>query len=151
MKRLRNFIHYSLVSQPLSIFRINQSEKSRPEPGTGHLCGPHSEVIFKPNKFDLNKQRRNENEKIQTTLPFGETGSGGFGLPTAVSVPAGQTLVIETLSLQLDVTPAGSQLEAFVNYPSGGKSVTVLVPLTFAYTQPSNGFDTYSATQAVRL
>jgi hypothetical protein len=84
-------------------------------------------------------------------VPFGETGSGGFGLPTAVSVPAGQTLVIETLSLQLDVTPAGSQLEAFVNYTSGGKSVTVFVPLTFAYTQTSNGFDTCSATQAVRL
>src|SRR6202035_4082355 len=74
MKRLRNLIHYSLVSQPLSIFRINQSEKSRPEPGTGHLCGHHSEVIFKLNKFDLNKQRRNENEKIQDPLDVG----GGF-------------------------------------------------------------------------
>jgi hypothetical protein len=60
-------------------------------------------------------------------------------------------LVIETVSLQLDVTPSGSQLEAFVNYTSGGKSVTVFVPLTFAYTQTSNGFDTYTATQAVRL
>ncbi len=84
-------------------------------------------------------------------VPFGETESGGFGLPNIITVPAGQTLVVETLSLQLDVTPAGSQLEAFVNYTSGGKSVTVFVPLTFAYTQTSNGFDTYTATQAVRL
>ncbi len=84
-------------------------------------------------------------------VPFGETESGGFGLPNIITVPAGQTLVIETVSLQLDVTPAGSQLEAFVNYTSGGKSVTVFVPLTFAYTQTSNGFDTYTATQAVRL
>jgi len=84
-------------------------------------------------------------------VPFGETESGGFGLPNVITVPAGQTLVIETVSLQLDVTPSGSQLEAFVNYTSGGKSVTVFVPLTFAYTQTSNGFDTYTATQAVRL
>jgi hypothetical protein len=84
-------------------------------------------------------------------VPFGETESGGFGLPNVITVPAGQTLVIETVSLQLDVTPSGSQLEALVNYTSGGKSVTVFVPLTFAYTQTSNGFDTYTATQAVRL
>jgi hypothetical protein len=84
-------------------------------------------------------------------VPFGETESGGFGQPNIITVPAGQTLVIETVSLQLDVTPSGSQLEAFVNYTSGGKSVTVFVPLTFAYTQTSNGFDTYTATQAVRL
>ena len=85
------------------------------------------------------------------SVPFGETESGGFGLPNIITVPAGQTLVIETVSLQLDVTPAGSQLEAFVNYTSGGKSVTLFVPLAFAYTQTSNGFDTYTATQAVRL
>lgn len=85
------------------------------------------------------------------SVPFGVTGSGGFGLPTAITIPAGQRLIIETLSIQLDVNPSGSQIEAFVNYTSAGKSVTLFVPLTFAYTQPSNGFDTYTATQAVRL
>ena len=89
--------------------------------------------------------------QIVPNVPFGETGSGGFGLPTAITVPAGQSLIIETLSLQMDVTPSGSQLEAFVNYTSAGKSITLFVPLTFAYTQKSNGFDTYTATQAVRL
>jgi len=84
-------------------------------------------------------------------VPFGETESGGFGLPTAITVPAGQRLIIETLSLQMDVTPSGSQLEAFVNYTSAGKSVTLFVPLTFAYTQTSNGYATYTATQAVRV
>jgi hypothetical protein len=47
---LRNLIHYSFVSQLLSISRINQSEESRWEPGTGYLCGPRSEVIFNLNK-----------------------------------------------------------------------------------------------------
>jgi hypothetical protein len=89
--------------------------------------------------------------QLVPSVPFGETESGGFGQPNVMHVPAGQTLVIGTVSLQLDVTPSGSQLEAFVNYTSGGKSVTLFVPLTFAYTQTSNGFDTYTATQAVRL
>ena len=48
-------------------------------------------------------------------------------------------------------THLGSQLEAFINYTSAGKSVTLFVPLSYVYTQASNGFDTYIATQAVRL
>jgi hypothetical protein len=51
----------------------------------------------------------------------------------------------------MDVTPANTQLEAFVNHTSGGNSVTVFVPLTFAYTQTSAGYSTYIATQSVRL
>ncbi len=82
---------------------------------------------------------------------FGQTGSGGSGLPSSITVPANKHLTIETLSVQVDVTPSGSQMEALVNYTSGGNSVTLFVPLTFAYTQTSNGFDTYTATQAVRL
>jgi len=73
--------------------------------------------------------------------PFGETGS------PSVTVPAGKHLVVETVSVQVDVTP----LEAFVNFTCGGKSVQLFVPLTFAYGQPSNGYDTYVALQAVRL
>jgi hypothetical protein len=79
------------------------------------------------------------------TRPFGETGS------PSVTVPAGKHLVVETVSVQVDVTPLGSQLEAFVNFTCGGKSVQLFVPLTFAYGQPSNGYDTYVALQAVRL
>jgi hypothetical protein len=77
--------------------------------------------------------------------PFGATGS------PSVAVPAGSHLVVETLSLQLDVTPPGSQLEALVNYICGGVSVSLFVPLTFAYAQSSTGYDFYVALQAVRL
>ena len=49
--------------------------------------------------------------------PFGQTGS------PQITVPAGQHLVVETLSVQLDVTPPGSKLEALVTYLSGGANV----------------------------
>jgi hypothetical protein len=77
--------------------------------------------------------------------PFGETGS------PAITVPAGKHLVVETLSVQLDVTPPGTKLEAFVNYICGGKTVSLFVPLTYAYTETSTGFDFHVAMQAVRL
>ncbi|WP_353073283.1 hypothetical protein [Tunturiibacter gelidiferens] len=77
--------------------------------------------------------------------PFGATGS------PSIAVPAGRHLVVETLSVQLDVSPPGSQLEAFVNYTCGGNNVSLFVPLTFAYAQSSNGYDFYAALQAVRL
>jgi hypothetical protein len=89
--------------------------------------------------------------ELVPSVPFAETESGGFGLPATVKVPTGQTLIVETLSLQMDVTPSGSQLEASINYKSAGKSITLFVPLSYVYTQTSNGFDTYIATQAVRL
>jgi cation transporter-like permease len=77
--------------------------------------------------------------------PFGETSS------SSITVPAGKHLVVETLSVQVDVTPLASQLEAFVNYTCGGNSVQLFVPLTFAYGQTSNQYATYVAMQAVRL
>jgi hypothetical protein len=89
--------------------------------------------------------------QIVPNIPFGSTASGGAGLPPAVKVPSTRHLVIETLSVQVDVTPSGSQVEAQVTYKSGGKIVYVFLPLTFAYTAPSTNFDTYVATQAVRL
>jgi hypothetical protein len=76
---------------------------------------------------------------------FARTGSPG------ITVPAGRHLIVETLSLQVDVSPPGSQLEAFVNYTSGGQSITLFVPLTYAYTEPGTRFDFYVAMQAVRL
>jgi hypothetical protein len=77
--------------------------------------------------------------------PFGQTGS------PAITVPAGKHLVVETLSVQLDVTPAGSKLEAFVNYTCGAANVTLFVPITFAYADSSTGFDFYVGMQSVRL
>jgi hypothetical protein len=59
-------------------------------------------------------------------------------------------MVIETLSIQVDVTPPGSKIASFVSYKSGGNDVTVFVPLTFSYSE-TNGFDFYVATQAVHL
>jgi hypothetical protein len=79
------------------------------------------------------------------TSPFGATGS------PSVAMSAGRHLVVETLSLQLDVTPRGSQLEAFVNYTCGGNNVSLFVPLTFAYADPGTGYDFYVALQGVRL
>jgi hypothetical protein len=89
--------------------------------------------------------------QVVPNIPFGNTVSGGPGTTPTIKVPAARHLVIETLSLQLDVTPSGSKVAAFVHYKSGGKSVTVFVPLTFSYNTPSNDFDTYIATQQVRL
>jgi hypothetical protein len=77
--------------------------------------------------------------------PFGQTGS------PQVAVPAGRHLIVETLSVQLDVSPSGSKLEAFVTYTSGGNTVTLFVPLTYAYTDAGTGFDFYVGMQAVRL
>lgn len=77
-------------------------------------------------------------------IPFGQTGSPG------ILVPASRHLVIETLSLQLDVSPSGSKIEAFVNYTCSGNSVTLFVPLAYSYTA-SNGYDFYVALQAVLL
>jgi hypothetical protein len=76
---------------------------------------------------------------------FGSTGSPG------ITVPAGRHLIVETLSVQVNVSPSGSKLVAFVNYTSAGQSVTLFVPVTYAYTDPGTGFDFYVAMQAVRL
>jgi hypothetical protein len=77
--------------------------------------------------------------------PFGETGS------PSIAVPAGKHLVVETLSVQVDVSPPGTKIEAFVTYICAGKTVTLFVPLTYAYTEPGTTFDFYVAMQAVRL
>jgi hypothetical protein len=77
--------------------------------------------------------------------PFAQTGS------PQVAVPTGRHLVVETLSVQLDVSPSGSKLEGFVTYVSGGNSITLFVPLTYAYTDAGTGFDFYVGMQSVRL
>jgi hypothetical protein len=78
------------------------------------------------------------------TKPFAATGN-------PIAVPSKKQLIVETLSVQVDVTPPGTKLEAFVNYTCGGQTIQLFVPLTYAYTEPSTNFDFHVAMQAVRL
>ena len=89
--------------------------------------------------------------EIVPSVPFADTESGGFSQPSTITVPARRHLVVETLSVDVDVNPNASNIEAFINYTSGGKTITLFVPLTFSSRNTINGFDTYVATQAVRL
>ena len=82
---------------------------------------------------------------MATLQPFGMTGS------PAVTFPGNRRPIVETVSVQVDVTPPGTKLEAFVNYTSAGQNVTLFVPLTYAYTEPGTNFDFYVAALAVRL
>jgi hypothetical protein len=82
---------------------------------------------------------------MATLLPFAATGS------PSIAIPPGKRLVIETLSVQVDVTPPGSRLETFVNYTCAGQNITLFVPVTYHYTDPGTGFDFFIAMQAVRL
>jgi hypothetical protein len=76
---------------------------------------------------------------------FGETGSPG------INVPAGKHLVVETVSVQVDVTPPGTKIEAFINFTCASNSVQLFVPLNYAYTEASTNFDFYVALQAVHF
>jgi hypothetical protein len=82
---------------------------------------------------------------MATLQTFGMTGS------PAVTFPANRQPIVETLSVQVDVSPPGSKLEAFVNYTSAGQNVSLFVPLTYAYTELGTNFDFYVAALAVRL
>ena len=77
--------------------------------------------------------------------PFAATGS------PSITVPNTKQLIVETLSVQVVVTPPGTRLEAFVNYKSGGQDISLFVPLIYAYTEPSTRFDFHVAMQEVRL
>lgn len=89
--------------------------------------------------------------KIPGLVAFGNTVSGGAGVPPTIKVRSTRHLFIETLSLQVDVTSSGSKIEAFVEYTSGGERVTVFLPVTYTYTTTVSGFDTYVATEEVGL
>jgi hypothetical protein len=77
--------------------------------------------------------------------PFAAMGS------PSITVPSTHQLIVETLSVQVDVTPPGTKLEAFVNYDSGGHNIDLFVPLTYAYTEPGTQYDFHVAMQEVRL
>ena len=77
--------------------------------------------------------------------PFAATGAYG------ITVPSTKQTIVETLSVQVDVTPPGTRLEAFVNYKSSGQDIQLFVPLIYAYTDPSTNFDFHVAMQEVHL
>jgi hypothetical protein len=77
--------------------------------------------------------------------PFAATGSPG------IVVPSKRQLIVETLSVQVDVNPPGARLEAFVSYKCAGQDIQLFVPLTYAYTEPATNFDFHVAMQSVRL
>jgi hypothetical protein len=77
--------------------------------------------------------------------PFAAMGVGA----SAITVPSTGQLIVETLSLQVDVVPPGTRLEAFVNYKCGGQDIQLFVPLIYAYTQKT--VDYHVAMQEVRL
>jgi hypothetical protein len=55
------------------------------------------------------------------------------------------------LSVQVNVTPPGTRLEAFVRCTSGGQNIPLFVPLTYSYTEPSMQFDFHVAMEEVRV
>jgi hypothetical protein len=82
---------------------------------------------------------------MATLKPFAATGS------PSIAIPPGKRLVIETLSVQVDVTPPGSRLETFVGYTCAGQNITLFVPVTYHYTEPGTGFDFFIGMQAFPL
>ncbi|MBK8460671.1 MAG: hypothetical protein IPL43_11220 [Micropruina sp.] len=68
---------------------------------------------------------------------------------TVIRVPDESALVVQTVSVQVNVT-AGHRMGASVQYSSSGQAVTVFLPLHFAYTSSAN-FDTYHAAAALVL
>jgi len=94
------------------------------------------------------KQKAAKATTVVPGLPAHIFAAAGF---PSVAVPAGKHLVVETISVQVDVTPPGTKIEAFVNYTCAGTSITLFVPLTYAYTDPGTHFDFHVALQAVRL
>lgn len=76
---------------------------------------------------------------------FGQTGTPG------ITVPAGRHLVVETISVQVNVTPVGTKIDAFLNYTCAGRPVELFLPLTFSYTDVGRPFDFYVALHGVRL
>lgn len=79
--------------------------------------------------------------------PFTDYGSGA-GATESVTVPAGKHLVIQTISVRGGVT-SGDNLQADVDYVTNGVTGFVLVPLTYAYTNSSLGYDFYVGTVSV--
>ena len=74
--------------------------------------------------------------------PFAKTIAQGF------NVPAGQHLVVETVSVIAGVS-SGANIYAEVHYVTGGQAAFIAVPVTFAYTY--NSISYYIAAVNVKL
>lgn len=68
--------------------------------------------------------------------------------PISFTIPKGKHLVIETVSVNVDVT-SGNSIYAQVDYTTGGIGGNVFLPLAYSYTE--SGYDTYVATASVRV
>jgi hypothetical protein len=71
------------------------------------------------------------------------------GGQTVIRVPDESNLVVQTVSLQVNVT-AGHRTSATLQYTSGGQQATLFLPLAFAYRSPAN-YDTFHAATALVL
>jgi len=71
---------------------------------------------------------------------------GGIAL---ITVPAESALVIQTVSVQINVT-AGHRTSAMIRYVADGQTASVFLPVTYAYRSPAN-YDTYHAALALVL
>ena len=65
------------------------------------------------------------------------------------TIPAESRLLIETISVQVNVT-GGHHLGASVHYTADGNAVTAFVPVTLSYREVSN-YDTFHALVHVAL
>jgi hypothetical protein len=101
-----------------------------------------------PNAKKAKKPKAAKATTVVPGLPAHIFAAAGF---PSIAVPAGKHLVVETISVQVDVTPPATKIAAFVDYTCGGISVTLFVPLTYTYTDPGTHYDFYVALQAVRL
>ena len=82
---------------------------------------------------------------VRTTLP-GTPVSNGLGNGT--TVPAGRHMVIETVSVGVDVT-SGNSMGAFLHYTTSGAPAQMFLPITYAHTDL--GYANYVAVLAVHL
>jgi hypothetical protein len=78
-----------------------------------------------------------------------EQGSGPSQIEPSFTVPAGQTLVIETVTAGLSLPKGEQPVRVVVITTTGGE--TVLHFLQFLYQDTYGGYDDFAATQAVRL
>lgn len=70
------------------------------------------------------------------------------GSASTVNVPAGKHLVVETLSVDTDVT-TGHDVEVYIQFVTNGVGAYLFIPLTKDYT--SAGYDDYIATASVHI
>lgn len=71
---------------------------------------------------------------------------GGVAL---ITVPDESALVVQTVSVQINVT-AGHRTSATIRYVADGQTTSLFLPVSYAYRSPAN-YDTYHAAVALVL